>query len=248
MLSKIFKPKYSYDLVRLGSKHDGGYLIEFNSLNRADFLFSFGISTNWDFEESFLKYNKINFIAFDASINEEFWNKLREQAIRKTLRLSFSKLFQYFYLRKRFKNFFDKDNLKLKYISQTMKNSLTMSEVLSYSNFDNNFFKIDIEGSEYEILEDIIYHQNRIIGLAIEFHECRLNINKIENFIKKFSLSLVHIHANNYDKDHNLNIPKTLEITFAKNPKIIGKFKKLPHPLDKPNRAKSSEVNIKFNE
>ena len=29
-----------------------------------------------------------------------------------------------------------------------------------------------------------------------------------------------------------MEIPNTLEITFAKNPKVIGDFKMLPHILD----------------
>ena len=45
-----------------------------------------------------------------------------------------------------------------------------------------------------------------------------------------------------------MEIPNTLEITFAKNPKVIGDFKMLPHILDNPNRAKSPEINLIFDE
>ena len=45
-----------------------------------------------------------------------------------------------------------------------------------------------------------------------------------------------------------MEIPNTLEITFAKNPKAIGNFKMLPHILDSPNRAKNSEINLTFDE
>ena len=73
------KPKFEYNLIRIGSKHDGGYLIEKNSLLESKFLFSFGISTNWDFEKDFLKINNINFLAFDCSINNDFWNSEKKR-------------------------------------------------------------------------------------------------------------------------------------------------------------------------
>ena len=49
------KPKYEYDLIRLGSKNDGGYLIEKNSLYKTEYLLSFGVSTDWNFEKEFIK-------------------------------------------------------------------------------------------------------------------------------------------------------------------------------------------------
>ena len=54
MLPKIFKPKYEYDLLRLGKNNDGGYLVEKESLNLAKSLISFGLSYDWSFEKHFL--------------------------------------------------------------------------------------------------------------------------------------------------------------------------------------------------
>ena len=54
--------------------------------------------------------------------------------------------------------------------------------------------KIDIEGSEYRLLDEIISNQNFLSGLIIEFHDVDLNLNKINEFIENFSLSLSHIH------------------------------------------------------
>ena len=139
-------------------------------------------------------------------------------------------------------------NLKIKYISNVLDNSMTLDQVFQLSKSDHNFLKIDIEGSEYEILNDILRYQEKITGIAIEFHDCRLNLDKISNFIKSLSLELVHIHANNYDLDHEEIIPNTLEITFSRSPVGISKFKNLPHKLDNPNRSKSPEINLKFND
>jgi len=248
MLPKIFKPNFLYDLLRIGSKYDGGYLVERQSLEKTEFLLSFGISTNWDFEEDFIRFKNIGFIAFDGSIDENFWINQKKIAIKKSLKLSFKKLIDYYFIKKKFKSFFNSNNLKIKYISNTLNNSMTIDQVFQLTKSNHNFLKIDIEGSEYEILNDIIRYQKRITGLAIEFHNCRLNLDKIIKFIKSISLELVHIHANNYDKDHQKNIPNTLEITFARKPVGIAEFKNLPHNLDNPNRLKSPEINLKFND
>ena len=56
---------------------------------------------------------------------------------------------------------------------------------------------MDIEGSEYRVLNDLIKIKKKLIGLAIEFHDVDLNIEKILSFNKKIGLKLVNVHANN---------------------------------------------------
>ena len=101
MLPKIFKPNFLYDLLRIGSKYDGGYLVERQSLEKTEFLLSFGISTNWDFEEDFIRFKNIGFIAFDGSIDENFWINQKKIAIKKSLKLSFKKLIDYYFIKKK---------------------------------------------------------------------------------------------------------------------------------------------------
>jgi len=49
MLPACFLPDKTYDLIRVGSTHDGGYLVEKNSIYQSRKLISLGISTNWTF-------------------------------------------------------------------------------------------------------------------------------------------------------------------------------------------------------
>jgi hypothetical protein len=117
--------------------------------------------------------------------------------------------------------FFNEKNFISKYIGNSLTNSLTFTEAIKKVKSNNIFFKIDIEGSEYEILSEILHHQNNIIGLCIEFHNCNSYIDKIQKFIKNFKLELVHIHANNYEQPLNDHFPIILEITFAKIQKLL---------------------------
>ena len=73
-----------------------------------------------------------------------------------------------------------------------------MHEIFSKNSYDNVFLKIDIEGSEYRILDQLIENQKKINGLVIEFHDCDLHFDRINRFIQSFELDLVHIHVNNY--------------------------------------------------
>ena len=91
-------------------------------------------------------------------------------------------------------------------------------------------------------------YKSRISGIVIEFHECDKNIKLINNFIDKIDMSLVHIHANNYDPVSKMGIPKTIEITLSPNPSIIGKQITLPHKFDMPNKYNKPEIKLEFSD
>ena len=52
-LSKKLKPKFSYNLIRIGNDNDGGYLIDTYSLKKTKELVSLGINDDWSFEKDF---------------------------------------------------------------------------------------------------------------------------------------------------------------------------------------------------
>ena len=108
------------------------------------------------------------------------------------------------------------------------------------------FFKIDIEGSEYRILDELIEFQDLLCGLAVEFHDLDLNLYKVENFIKNFNLSLTHIHPNNYGFIDSRNIPSVLEMTFEKNPAESNENLIFPNKLDQPNDPKNKDIKLTF--
>ena len=108
-----------------------------------------------------------------------------------------------------------------------------------------SFLKVDIETSEYRILDEIIKLQNKLSGLAIEFHDVDLHMDKIESFIKSLDMTLVHIHPMNQALVVN-NVPIQLELSFSKNPIKVNENFKIPHHLDMPGNPSFEEINIKF--
>ena len=112
--------------------------------------------------------------------------------------------------------------------------------------------KIDIEGDEYNILNQILKNSKKINALLIEFHDIQKNMHLIKKFIEQSNkLKLVHIHANNYqciDKDIN---PSVIELTFTNIEKIrfeqIITKKKYPiNNLDYKNSHRKDDYTLKF--
>lgn len=115
----------------------------------------------------------------------------------------------------------------------------------------NVFLKCDIEGSEYEILDELIYHSSKFSGMLIEFHDAYKYplFNELFNFISKIDLKLVHTHMNNItyvSTPEGEILPGCIELTFSSSNNIIYKDIKLPHPLDMPNTTSKEEYRISF--
>ena len=222
---KSIKPKYNSKLIRIGSKFDGGYLVEKKSYKNAELLISFGIFNNWDFEKKFKK----PFLAFDDQLDFKFvyyWFLKRC--------ISISSLF--FYLK-------NKKNFKKAFVGIK---PYTFNEIIAPLRQKKIFLKIDIEGNEYSILDDIILNQKKIIGIVIEFHDVEKHLNEIEDFICNIELENVHVHANNFGGLSHGKIPNVLEITFSRFFEKSLYNVQLPHYLDKPNNKFEDEIRLIF--
>ena len=69
-ISNIFKPKFKYQLQRVGKNNDGGYLVGINTIKQSKVLISYGINDDWSFEKNFYKINnKIKIMTFDDKLN-----------------------------------------------------------------------------------------------------------------------------------------------------------------------------------
>jgi len=240
-LPNFFKPKKPKNLIRLGNKNDGGYLVEKDDIVQSDILISFGISDDWSFEENFYRYNNIDIYAYDGSLSKKFWIK---RFIYSLLNFQINDLFAYF----KFKSFFKNNKHFQKKFLSFYNNSinLNLDKILIDINSNKKvFIKMDIEGNEYRLLNDILKFQNRISSLVIEFHDVDLHIEKIKNFILNFDLKIIHIHINNYSLS-NLNIPNLIEITFSRI--YLDLDNDYPKNLnDNPNNPKLDDFEINFN-
>lgn len=258
MLPKFLKPKQEYDLIRLGQDNDGGYLVEKQSIINSNCLITLGLGYDWSFEKEYSKYKDKSIFCYDHTVNYSSIKKLCRKRLASYLfrifkpkyflkKNFFSQLLRNIFLYKNYKDFFSK---KAKHYEQRIgsgSGGIMLNEILEKKKeLSPIFLKIDIEGSEYRILDEIIENQNIFTGIAIELHDVDLHLDKIEKFIQNLKMELVHIHPQNpafVTIDH---IPTQIELTFAKNPKPIGPLAKIPHKLDQPANPSFKEIELKF--
>lgn len=242
-LPRYLKPKKQYLLERIGNNNDGGYLVNSKSIINSKSLISFGIGNNWTFEKNFQNLNnKCKIFCYDNYIcSKTLFSEFIKEIILfykldlKKLLNTFIKNFDYIF-------FFKKNKITRHYVtSNSIKNILKKEKIIAPI-----FFKIDIEGSEYRILEDLIKIKKKIIAIIIEFHDIDLHVDKIKKFINNIDLQLTHIHPNNFailDKSKN---PTCIELTFERFPDIIGSSVKLPNKNDQKCDPSKSDINLRF--
>ena len=218
-LPNIFRPKCVVDLKRLGKANDGGYVVDSASIAEADFLLSLGISDDWSFEKDFLSQKNVGLIAFDGSIGgTEFF-----KSIIKSLALihRMTRHFKAIATLLNYLLFFRHNRIHVKKFCgpDTFTDHISLKRIFEdYVPDDhrNIFLKMDIEGGEYRILNELIHLQSRLVGCVIEFHDCDLHEKRIADFIEDFELQLCHIHSNNWGHVTPNKKCQFLEVSFSR--------------------------------
>ena len=259
MFSNKLKPIFTdkKNLLRLGPKRDGGYIVDKRIFGKIKYIITCGLSDEWDFEKHFLEYNdKACVHAYDHTVNSYFWIKrffkdIIHLVLFKKLSLwKIISIFKYFDYIKFFKG--RNKHFKTKISNTNIKDSsITIEKIVK--NKKNILLKIDIEGSEYNILNDIINNNKKIMFLIIEFHSIKKNLKKINKFVSQLKyLKIIHIHGNNVNKTDKYGYPYALELCFI-NKRIIGKSKNRNlnyYPLsglDYPNVKRNKDIKLIFN-
>lgn len=236
LVSEKLKPFICSDLMRIGRDYDGGYLVSQKDVESSEAIVSLGVCDDWSFEREFRELNKVPVRAYDRSVGLGFFIGL---VFRKVLRvekpLQFVKAVRvlFSYLR-----FFNRSDIihERKFVGGDAPPKLiTLKTAAKPFAGKKKFFKVDIEGSEYRCLDDLLELADETTGLAIEFHDCDLHEQRIIDFVAAYPLKLVHLSVNLsgglYEKDR----PMVVELTFSSSAKGRKKVKQLPHELDMPN-------------
>ena len=248
-LPKFLQPKSIDTLERIGGNNDGGYIIDGKNILNSDVLIGLGMSDDWSFEENFNSLNSVPTYIYDETVSLK---KFLKKCSKYIIRINKPKIFiHWFKTVLSYIKFFKGDKFHLKKLVgiDLSPNYLSLNTILNklkIKNFSHVFLKIDIEGWEYRLLDDLILHAGIIEGLAIEFHDADLHLNRIENFITKFPLSLVHTHINNYSPLNTNGVPIAIECSFTceiTNNQLVSK---LPNILDMPNNPLIEDYNLFF--
>jgi len=252
-----FQPVACDALARIGSENDGGYVVPLDAVMAAHALVSFGLSHDWTFERDFRKYNADAIIhcydhtvslrtAFEYSIGQllRFALLLRPSALRRAFTWIDYKIF--------FRA--DRIHFKQRIWRDNQDNSATIEDVFGRLPAECPVFvKMDIEGSEYLVLDDLLKHSKNIVAMAIEFHDVDTASGLFNSLVEKIKrdFHIVHIHGNNMGGIAPFNFPIAPEITFL-NKRFFNSTPspsrlKYPIPgLDRPNNPRLPDFAFEF--
>jgi hypothetical protein len=229
--ASLLVPDPCNSLRRLGSPHDGGYVVALDTITTARHLLSFGLAANWDFERDAVAANpQLTLEAFDPSVGpRHFAGMAVRSALSVPLRFVSADASGARSSARRAKTGVDyfrffsgtARHTRKRVWYNTDRNSAAIADILADIRSKDRgpvFAKIDIEGSEYRILPWIIAAADMFTGLVVEFHDtdiCADIFNtQVSQLLDRFQV--VHVHGNNYgDLSINGSLPLALEITFA---------------------------------
>lgn len=230
----FLKPFKVKNLTRLGRKFDGGYLVCSDTMKKCENLITLGVGDDISFEVDFNKKRKSGIIKmYDYTVNDSLFLLIILKYFRRLITFRTSvKNFTYSianYLN--FLKFLKKKNVtlhKLRVVKKIKyKNDINLKKIFQNIDNDKNLLKIDIEGSEYEIIDEIVKYQSKINMLIVEFHWINKKKKLFTKSIKKLKkiFDIIHLHANNYRPlKHSEDIYDVLEITMIN--KKINKYRK----------------------
>lgn len=279
-LTKFLTPYKCEDMLRIGNNSDGGYLVSLKDLINSNILISFGILYDWQFEKEVYKKYNIPVITYDGIVGKQYFRakiKTRIKSMLSDISLkNIKRTIFYLLLPIRFYYFFNNSDTGpfKRHNEQFVVNKITNIDeetfrkkhgyVPNFIKFEDIIqkhiqgkrgvtLKIDIEENEYDLLDSILSIQNNLSMLLIEFHNLNeKNLNKLEIFIKKFKLKLIHTHCVNFGwtQDSQRKIinqfgnPLVVELTFSNSHIGERKVASLPHPLDIECNPEGDELEI----
>ncbi|MFT5055603.1 MAG: hypothetical protein ACI80H_000306 [Pseudoalteromonas distincta] len=266
-IKKSIQPFDTGALLRLGNNYDGGYVLSQKLLSHSKSLFSLGSNNEWSFELDFVKKASNYVLIIDDNYSQTILIKtliyrvlsifnFRQFRFKISEVMSlFSICFGYITLKIKSKN-------KVRYLNHSVGTN-NKAHSISFGQLWNLFFsnkadmnvlvKMDIEGSEYACIEDILKVHDQLSGIIIEFHDILEKPDRFFQILKEIQsvFTIEHVHYNNYSK-LEYGLADVIEITFINNDLCNEKMIKLnrEYPLlglDYPNNLEKEDFKVDLN-
>ena len=231
----FLKPLKNLNLVRLGRNHDGGYVVDNSIVKKCNTLITFGLGPDWSFELDFIKINKeVKIYMYDYSVSSSPYIKELIKYIRRfvTFRSTIKSVSDRFKYLKDYLDFFKIKNVSFfkEKIAFPTKEKIDsdIDKVFSRIPYDEKVvLKSDIEGSEYEVIDQIVSYSDRIEMLIFEFHWLNKNEEIFLESVKKLqnNFDIIHIHGNNHFDKLPTGLPVIIEMTLLNKKHNMNKDK-----------------------
>ncbi|MFM8957322.1 MAG: FkbM family methyltransferase [Actinomycetota bacterium] len=251
------------DMVRVGRNNDGGYVVPVEFLDQTRMLIALGVSDDWSFEVDFTSRTRQSCSAVLCDRSAGAWTSfinavriwLHPGSMRKaTFTRSWSWLTNgvRFLVQVRLRRWEFYRRWVVATASNTRREVELRHLLAQHAIPDATVVKIDIEGSEYEIVEELCRWNRQAtppIGLIIEFHALHTRLSEARSLIDELRgwYEVVHLHGNNYGEVRN-GIPDVVEVVLTRRTtRTLPKRTTLPLvELDQPNNPAVDEIQFQW--
>ena len=242
-------------LIRVGGSSDGGYVVPEALLREADTLISMGLGHNWQFEKDARELNPgMRIHVYDHTVSEKLFSReyLAEMAAFLVGGVDWASVQRRRRRLQDYRTWFGKEatHFKERIHDRKDSDSVDIATVFARAGDGRAFVKMDIEGAEYRVLDDVVSYADRILGMAIEFHDIgplRPVFERTMEVVRR-RFEIVHVHANNFVPAYRDGFPEAIEITVARNDFVRStrRRKEVNLPLDRPNDPDRPDFRLTF--
>lgn len=255
LIPSAWKPRHRDDLIRLGSRHDGGYVVTNNIVQNTDLLVGLGMWTDWRFEKDFHKKAGCAVHCYDHTVDFPKFVRTAVTSCIDAFKHPGDVKLHRMLLPLKYKSFFygNKKHFKEMVGDDPEKYTDCVKIFSRIPASDEVFIKMDIEGWEYRTVHGLMSYYDRITGLVVEFHHVNTMLNTIDKHINdlKECFNIVHVHVNNHGGIDDKGTPHVIEVTFENKNLFPGPDTEsgLEYPiknLDSPNNKDKADYKLEF--
>jgi hypothetical protein len=258
-------PRRRDDLMRLGLRRDGGYVVPAAAVERTAVLLSLGMRRDWAFEKAFVAANgAVRVIGVDPSVGPRFFARrlahgaaglIKSGGFNRRMRKHHGAMlrnaidyFWFFGLRHR--------HIAVSVADRDDSVHLTIGSLVTLAAETEHriFLKMDIEGGEYGIVPEIVRHHASINCVVAEFHRVGQRATLFNEAVVTLQqrFEIVHLHGNNYRPyDTSHDFPDTVEMTLVNRalmaePIVAATCEYPCAGLDFPNNPSLPDYQLRF--
>lgn len=254
LLPLYMQPIDGVALVRVGPLGDGGYVVPAEVLGRVDALVSLGLGADWRFEDHFRWLSGASVTAYDHTVTPRFWlRRTAGSALRRLRRTPVADKRRHNPTTgyRRYRAFFSQEGCHHRRlaIGDGTGGSVTLRQALNACPGRSLFVKMDIEGAEWQVLDSLIEAADRLVAVAIEFHDVNDHLEQLGTFLAAMGargFAVVNTAANNVGGCSPEGIPVLVEVTLARRDAFIVDPGRLQEDLNAPNSSLHPEIAIRF--